>query len=99
MAAMYTVRFINDHGLDVTIDIPGEQYILSSAQEHNVNLPNLCQAGACSTCAGKLIEGDVDQSDQVFLDSDQIDAGFVLICVAYARADCTIRTHQADSLQ
>ena len=70
-------------------EFKGTKPLLLELRSQGLDLPYGCQYGGCITCAAKLIHGEVDQRSQVALNNRQINDGYVVLCVARAKTDCT----------
>ncbi|HZX13439.1 MAG TPA: 2Fe-2S iron-sulfur cluster-binding protein, partial [Thermodesulfobacteriota bacterium] len=75
----YEVKLITPEG-EVRLEVGEEEYILDAAFEAGYNLPSMCLQGFCLTCASRLLDGDIDQSDAIRYYPEDKKAGFVLIC-------------------
>jgi ferredoxin len=82
------VTLANRDGRTLTVD--GGENLLDALLEQGVDLPYGCRYGGCITCAAKLTDGEVDQTEQVALNDRQLREGFVVLCVAKPLTDCTL---------
>lgn len=97
MANTYSVELLHD-GISQTLQVSADQTILSAAEAAGIELPSSCNAGVCTTCAAKILSGEVDQPDAMGVSPALQAQGFTLLCAAYPRSDLKLETHQEDEL-
>ncbi|AFZ59662.1 2Fe-2S iron-sulfur cluster binding domain-containing protein [Anabaena cylindrica FACHB-243] len=95
MSKTYTVE-INHQGKIHALQVPENETILSVAQDAGLDLPTSCGAGVCTTCAGQITEGKVDQADGMGVSLELQKQGYVLLCVAKPLSDLKIDTEKED---
>ena len=97
MPNTYTVEIIHQ-GKTHTLQVPDNETILSVADDAGLDLPSSCHAGVCTTCAGQIIQGTVDQSEGMGVSPEIQKKGYVLLCIAYPRSDLKIETEKEDTV-
>ena len=88
MTATRRISLANRDGEAFEVD--ARRPLLDTLREKGVDLPYGCRYGGCITCAAKLIDGEVDQCRQTALNNRQIANGYILMCVARPKTDCSL---------
>ncbi|MEM7726842.1 MAG: 2Fe-2S iron-sulfur cluster-binding protein [Cyanobacteria bacterium P01_A01_bin.45] len=86
------------NGITHTLEVPEDRYILHTAEKQGKELPFSCRNGACTTCAVRVISGDIYQPEAVGLSPELRKQGYALLCVSYARSDLEVETQDEDEV-
>ena len=69
------------------VKVKGRTPILLAGLKEGVDLPFSCQSGNCTTCAGRIVSGEVEMSTTIGLTNQQLNDRYVLTCVGYPKSD------------
>ena len=58
---MASITIQSQDGTEETFECDEDTTILDALEEAGLDHPSSCRAGACSSCAMKIVEGDVNQ--------------------------------------
>lgn len=99
MPKLYPVHIHHrQKGKHYTVEVPGDRYILQSAEEQGVDLPFSCRNGACTACAVRVVSGDLRQPEAMGLSPELRRRGYALLCVSYACSELVVETQDEDEV-
>ncbi|MEL6439878.1 MAG: 2Fe-2S iron-sulfur cluster-binding protein [Cyanobacteria bacterium J06621_8] len=99
MTKTYTIKVHNRAtGKQHIIRVPEDQYILKTSEKQNARLPFLCRNGACTTCAVRVLSGELIQPEAMGLSPKLQDQGYALLCVSYPCSDLEVETQDEDEV-
>ncbi|NEP11344.1 MAG: 2Fe-2S iron-sulfur cluster binding domain-containing protein [Symploca sp. SIO2C1] len=99
MTQSYNIQ-IHDRqtGAKYTLKVPADRYILQAVENQGVNLPFSCRNGACTTCAVRVLAGEIYQPEAMGLSPKLRERGYALLCVGYPRSDLEVETQDEDEV-
>ena len=87
----HTVTLEWRNGREATVEVREAETVIDATERADLGVPYGCLYGACATCTGRLLEGDlVHVKRPRGLKPRHRQDGYVLLCVAEPRSDCRI---------
>ncbi|NEP42833.1 MAG: 2Fe-2S iron-sulfur cluster binding domain-containing protein [Okeania sp. SIO2H7] len=99
MVREYQIK-IHDRQKDTyhTFTVPEDSYILHSVESQGKELPFSCRNGACTTCAVRVLSGELYQPEAMGLSLELQKQGYALLCVSYPRSNLVVETQDEDEV-
>ncbi len=81
-----------------SLTVQDDRYLLAQAQQQGANLPFSCAQGVCTTCAVRIITGEIYQPHAFGITPELQQQGYALLCVGYARSDLHLELQDEDEV-
>ncbi len=95
----FTIHIRDHHsGNEYSVPVPADHYILESIEQQGVRLPFACRNGACTTCAVRVLSGELHQPEAMGLSQELQKQGYALLCVSYPQSDLVVETQDEDEV-
>lgn len=99
MTQFYKIQIHNRQtGTEQTLNVPDDRYILQAVENQGGTLPFSCRNGACTTCAVRILRGEVYQPEAMGLSPKLREQGYALLCVSYPCSDLEVETQDEDEV-
>lgn len=87
-------------GRDARFAVDEGETILAAGLRQRFMLPFGCQSGGCGSCRVRLLQGEVEHRlPPPALSAAEIEAGYILMCLAQPKSDLRIDLHQPPQLE
>ncbi|MFA5941244.1 MAG: 2Fe-2S iron-sulfur cluster-binding protein [Sinimarinibacterium sp.] len=86
-------------GRPQSFEVEAGETVLQAGLRHHLALPFGCQSGGCASCRVRVLRGSVEYPfPPPALSAGEIDAGYILMCLARPSSDLVIDLHQPAEL-
>lgn len=80
-------------------EVESNETVLDAALRHSIDLPYGCRSGACGSCIGTLVSGNVRyENEPAALSDELINSGKALFCMAIPESDLVIGADELEQL-
>ena len=99
MTERYEVELLLPDGKTARLEVGAAESVWDAATHAGIRLPSMCLQGWCTTCAGRVLEGEFDPAEALRYYPEDKQAGYILLCTARPRSAMRIRTHRRDAMR
>ncbi len=89
---------IKNQGRSISTDVNQGEYILKAFEKSGNKLPFSCRNGCCTTCAVRVLSGEIDHKEAMGVSMELRKMGYGLLCVARAYGPLEVITQDDDEV-